>query len=210
MKRIFLYASLFLCLPSLAHTWCIVRFHHSNDNSVIAAKAYCAMCGLNNDAPVANVSGAYCTCHGRSVVLSRVSLGASTPCDPADNGAPVIALSDRLGDYYGSLPSGTLPAIDYGTMENNFDPNNPMISYYPNGSVLTDPNGVRYAVTDSPDGENRYGVPFVNGVAEGYQGGKAGSYSLVFTPNMEGTGGSYSSSFTPSWAGGVSESGSSS
>lgn len=204
MKRLILYASFFLCLPSLAHSWCIVRFHHSNDNSVIAAKVYCSMCGLNGAAPVPNVSGSYCTCHGRSVILSRVSL-SSSPCDPNDDGAVVVAMSDRLGDYYGSLPSGTLPAIDYGGMENNFNPNNPMIAYYPNGSVLTDPNGLRYAVTDSPDGENRYGVPFVNGVAEGYQGGKAGSYSLVAFGE-----GQYGSNFTPAWSGGVSQIGSTS
>lgn len=205
MKRFFLYAVFLLCLPALAHSWCIVRFHHSNDNSVIAAKAYCSMCGLNNNAPVPNVSGAYCTCHGRSVVLSRVSLGSSTPCDPNDTGADVIALSGRLGDYYGSLPSGSLPAIDYDSMENGFDPNNPMIAYYPNGTVLTDPNGVRYAVTDSPDGEHRFGVPFVNGVADGYQNGKAGTYTL--TSFSEGY---YSSNFTPAWSGGVQNNGSSS
>ena len=60
-------------------------------------------------------------------------------------------------------------------------------------------------MTDSQDGDNRYGVPLVNGVAEGYQGGKSGTYTL--TPVGEGQ---YATTFTPAWSGGVSQSGSSS
>lgn len=204
MKRFLLYAVFLLSLPSMAHHWVLIRYHHSGDHSVVGGKVYCTMCGLNSSAPVARVSGQYCTCHGYSLQTSFIQL-SQEPCDPNDNGAPMIGLSDRIGDYYGSLPQNTLPAIDYDALPNNLDTQNPMLTYYPNGTVLTDPNGQRYAVTDSPDGENRYGVPLVNGVAEGYQGGKSGTYTL--TPVGEGQ---YATTFTPAWSGGVSQSGSSS
>ena len=204
MKRLILYASFFLCLPSLAHSWVLVTFYHSNDRKVVGAKVYCTMCGIHASDPVPKVnSNGYCTCHGWSVLLSTRGLGNNTACDGSD--PDVGALNGRLNDYFDSLPSGAFPAIDIDGMAENFDPSSPMISYFPNGTVLTDPNGVRYAVTDSPDGENRFGVPFVNGVAQGYQGGSAGSYSLVAFGE-----GQYGSNFTPAWSGGVSESGSSS
>ena len=204
MKRFFLYASFFLCLPSLAHSWVLQKYFHSHDGSVIGTRVYCTMCGLNISAPVPNVNGAYCGCHGISVLQSSTQLSRD-PCDPNDDGSPVIAFGGRLCDYFGSVPNGTIPAIDFDGMVNNFDSSSPMIAYYPNGSVLSGPNGLRYVVTDSPDSEERYAVPFVNGVADGYQGGKAGSYALVTFGE-----GQYGSNFTPAWSGGVSQSGSTS
>jgi len=203
MKRFFLCASFLLCLPSLAHHWVLQKYHHSDDNSVIGCRVYCTMCGLNVSAPVSKVKGSYCSCHGKSVLQSFVQL-SSDPCDPNDDGAPVIALGGRLGDYFDDMPDGVLPAIDFDGLANNFNSASPMISYFPNGNVLTGPNGLPYVVTDSPDSDQRYAVPFVNGVAQGYQGGKAGTYALV---PFEGQ---YYSNFVPVWSGGVSESGSSS
>ena len=128
----------------------------------------------------------------------------STACDSNDDGAPVISMGARLSDYFDSLPSGVVPAIDFDSMGSGFDPVNPMIAYYPNGDILS-VDGVPYVVTDNADGDNRYGVPFVNGQAQGYQGGKSGSYTLVSFGE-----GQHRSTFVADWSGGVSDSGSSS
>lgn len=205
MKRLVLYASFFLCLPSLAHSWVLSIFYHSNGAGVVGTKIYCDACGLNNTALVPRVTGGgYCTCHGWSVLRSYNRIFYS-PCDPNDDGAPVIAMGDRLADYYGSLPSGVVPAVDLDSLQSGFDPVNPMIAYYPNGEVLT-VGGVPYVVTDTSDGDNRYGVPFTDGVASGYVGGKQGTYTLVPLGDNMG----YRSSFVPDWSGGVDDSGSSS
>ena len=203
MKRFILYASVFLCLPSMAHSWRIQIFYHSNGSGIVGTRVACGMCGLNANAPVPVTPGGYCTCHGWSVLSRIIQLNYTASCDPNDDGAPVIAMGGRLGDYFDGLPSGVVPAVDFDSMASGFDPSNPMIAYYPNGEVLT-VDGSPYVVTDTPDGD-RYGVPFVNGQAEGYQGGKSGTYTLV--PFAEGQNGS---TFAPDWSGGVDDSGSSS
>ena len=189
----------------MAHNWVLWIYSHSNGSGVVGTKVYCYRCGLNASAPVPNVTpGGYCTCHGWSVLYSTREL-SNTPCDSTDDGSSVIAMGDRLADYYGSLPSGAVSAVDLDSTVSGFDALNPMIAYYPNGKVLTS-GDERYVVTDTQDGDNRFGVVMSGGTASGSQGGRQGTYTLI--PMADGMG--YHTSFDPDWSGGVEDSRSSS